>query len=159
MVNSYLKIIFIILFINQYIEGSIIYKNYLVHNNNYITNNYEDSLNKNLYEIIKNKYDLLINNLNKIPSNNKIVYFENKIIDKYFSKKYEKIKNLEFKKNIIDTENNLIVKSVYFRKNNKNNSIIKLLWQYYKDRNKNNVNDIIKKYDRNNLIINYSITI
>lgn len=158
MVNSYLKIIFIILFINKYIEGSIIYKNNLMNNNNYIIDNYEDSLNKKFYEIIKNNCDLLINNFNKIPSNSKIVYFENKIIDKYFSKRYEKIKNLEFKKNIIDTENNLIVKSVYFRKNNKNN-IIKLLWQYYKDRNKNNVNDIIKKYDRKNLIINYSITI
>ena len=33
-----------------------------------------------------------------------------------------------------------------------------LVWQYYRHRGCLNVNDVIKKYGRNSLVINYSIT-
>ena len=81
--------------------------------------------------------------------------------------KIENIKNHTFKKNIIDTEENKIVSSIYLNNNKriddsefytKNCKNCKhLLWQYYKDRNKINVNDVIKQYGRDILIINYSI--
>ena len=77
-----------------------------------------------------------------------------------------KIKNEIFKINILDIEEKLIVSSVYLKKNNKNeenkeninNRQMKtMVWEYYKNRNKSNVNDIINKYGRSNLIINYSL--
>ena len=76
-----------------------------------------------------------------------------------------KIKNEIFKTNVLDIEAKLIVSSVYLKKNNKNeenkentnNRQMKtMVWEYYKSRNKINVNDIINKYGRDNLIINYS---
>ena len=82
--------------------------------------------------------------------------------------KIEDIKNHTFKKNIIDTESNKIVSSIYLNNNkriennNFNDSINTknckhLILKYYKDRNKINVNDIIKQYGRDILTINYSI--
>ena len=78
--------------------------------------------------------------------------------------KIEDIKNHTFKKNIIDTEENKIVSSIYLNSNKRiDNSELytknckHLIWQYYKDRNKINVNDVIKQYGRDILIINYSI--
>ena len=77
-----------------------------------------------------------------------------------------KIKNEIFKTNVLDIEAKLIVSSVYLKKNNKNeenkeninNRQMKtMVWEYYKSRNKINVNDIINKYGRDNLIINYSL--
>jgi hypothetical protein len=78
--------------------------------------------------------------------------------------KIENIKNYTFKKNIIDTEENKIVSSIYLNNNKRidnsefyNKNCKHLIWQYYKDRNKINVNDVIKQYGRDILIINYSI--
>lgn len=78
--------------------------------------------------------------------------------------KIEDIKNHTFKKNIIDTEENKIVSSIYLNNNKRiDNSELyttnckHLIWKYYKDRNKINVNDVIKQYGRDILIINYSI--
>jgi hypothetical protein len=78
--------------------------------------------------------------------------------------KIEDIKNHTFKKNIIDTEENKIVSSIYLNSNKRiDNSEFytknckHLIWKYYKDRNKINVNDVIKQYGRDILIINYSI--
>jgi len=72
-----------------------------------------------------------------------------------------KIKNEKFKMNVFDVEKNLIVSSIYLKKNNKNNKLNKemknLVWEYYKSRNKTNVNDVINKYGRENLIINFII--
>ena len=65
--------------------------------------------------------------------------------------KIENIKNETFKKYSIDNETNILISSVYLI--NKNI----LIWSYYRDRGKTNVNDIIKKYGRNILVINYSI--
>ncbi len=70
--------------------------------------------------------------------------------------KIENIKNEIFIEYSIDNETNKFISLVYlinFNKNKKN----RLLWSYYRDRNKINVNNIIKKYGRNSLIINYSI--
>jgi hypothetical protein len=64
--------------------------------------------------------------------------------------KIENIKNETFKKNTIDNEMNLLISSVYL----KNKNI--LIWSYYRDRGKINVNDIIKKFGRNIIVINYS---
>jgi hypothetical protein len=86
-------------------------------------------------------------------------------MDQKTQEKLLKIKNEIFKINILDIEAKLIVSSVYLKKNNKNqenkeninNKEMKtMVWEYYKSRNKTNVNDIINKYGRDNLIINYS---
>ena len=65
--------------------------------------------------------------------------------------KIENIKNETFKKYSIDEETNKLINSVYLINKNL------LIWLYYRDRGKTNVNDIIKKYGRNTLVINYSI--
>jgi hypothetical protein len=90
-------------------------------------------------------------------------------MDSKTEEKLLKIKNEIFKINILDIEAKLIVSSVYLKKNNKNeeneknkeninNKQMKIMvWEYYKSRNKTNVNDIINKYGRTNLIINYSL--
>jgi hypothetical protein len=92
-------------------------------------------------------------------------------MDSKTEEKLLKIKNEIFKINVLDIEAKLIVRSVYFKKNNKNQLLLKsdenkeninnrqmktMVWEYYKSRNKTNVNDIINKYGRDNLIINYS---
>lgn len=70
----------------------------------------------------------------------------------------KEINNPIFRKNVTDIENKLIVKSIYLKKKSKmNREMQTLVWQYYRHRNCLNVNDIIKKYGRNSLIINYSI--
>ncbi len=65
--------------------------------------------------------------------------------------KIENIKNETFKKYSIENETNMLISSIYLI----NNKI--LIWSYYRDRGKINANDIIKKYGRNTLVINYSI--
>jgi len=70
--------------------------------------------------------------------------------------KIENIKNEFFIEYSIDNETNKLISLVYLINfNNKKKN--RLLWSYYRDRNKINVNNIIKKYGRNSLIINYSI--
>jgi hypothetical protein len=89
-------------------------------------------------------------------------------MDSKTEEKLLKIKNEIFKINILDIEAKLIVSSVYLKKNNKNEENEKnkeninkqmktMVWEYYKSRSKTNVNDIINKYGRTNLIINYSL--
>ena len=69
-----------------------------------------------------------------------------------------KIKNTIFKNNIIDVENKLIVSSIRLIKTSKlGRKVTPMVWEYYKNRGNLDVNQIIKKYGRNNLIINYSI--
>jgi len=66
--------------------------------------------------------------------------------------------NLTFKKNVTDVEKKMIVKSIYLKKKTKmNREMQTLVWQYYRHRGSLNVNDVIKKYGRDSLIINYSI--
>lgn len=69
------------------------------------------------------------------------------------------INNPTFKKNVTDVEKKMIVKSIYLKKKTKmNRDMQTLVWQYYRHRGSLNVNDVIKKYGRDSLIINYSIT-
>lgn len=70
--------------------------------------------------------------------------------------KIENIKNETFKKNSIDSEKNRLISSIYLLSNNLNKKN-RLVWSFYRDREKINVNNIIQKYGRNTLIINYSI--
>jgi hypothetical protein len=68
------------------------------------------------------------------------------------------ITNPIFKKNVVDNENGVIVKSIYLKKKTRMDRDMKtLVWQFYRHRNSLNVNDVIKKYGRDSLIINYSI--
>ena len=68
------------------------------------------------------------------------------------------ITNPIFKKNIVDNENGVIVKSIYLKKKTRMDRDMKtLVWQYYRHRKSLNVNDVIKKYGRDSLIINYSV--
>jgi hypothetical protein len=71
----------------------------------------------------------------------------------------KEINNPTFKKNVTDIEKNLIVKSIYLKKKTKmNRDMQTLVWQYYRHRDCLNVNDVIKKYGRDSLVINYSIS-
>lgn len=67
--------------------------------------------------------------------------------------------NITFRKNVTDVEKGMVVKSIYLKKKTKmNRDMQTLVWQYYRHRGFLNVNDIIKKYGRDSLVINYSIT-
>ena len=78
-------------------------------------------------------------------------------IDNWTKKKLLEIKNLTFKNNIFDLEQNKIVSSVRIIKTSKlGKKITPLLWEYYRNRGNLDVNMIIKKYSRDNLSINYS---
>ena len=76
-------------------------------------------------------------------------------VNKFTNMKLFQIKNLTFKNNVFDRFLKMIVKTVYLKDINNNKRV--LLWTYYRDRNHKNVNDVINKYERINLIINYSI--
>jgi hypothetical protein len=72
--------------------------------------------------------------------------------------KIENLKNQIFTEYSIDNETNKFINYVHLI-NFGNSKKSRLLWSYYRDRSKINVNNIIKKYGRNNIIINYSIEI
>jgi len=79
-------------------------------------------------------------------------------IDQYTKNFLSNIKNLTFKNNILDLENKKIVNSIYLKKKSKiGRHIETMIWQFYRHRGKKDVNQIIKQYGRDNLIINYSI--
>ena len=70
----------------------------------------------------------------------------------------KEINNPVFKKNVTDLTNEKIVKSIYLKKKSKmDREMQTLVWQYYRHRKSLNVNDVIKKYGRESLVINYSI--
>lgn len=70
----------------------------------------------------------------------------------------KEINNPIFKKNVTDSTNEKIVKSIYLKKKSKmDREMQTLVWQYYRHRKSLNVNDVIKKYGRESLVINYSI--
>jgi hypothetical protein len=75
--------------------------------------------------------------------------------NKFTNEKLSKIRNVTFKNNVFDLSFNMIVKSVYLKSMNNYKKI--LIWSYFRDRGNKNVNDIIHKYKRSNLIVNYSI--
>jgi len=83
---------------------------------------------------------------------------ENIILEPYTKNELSKIKNIIFKNNIFDIEKNQIVSSIRLLKQSKlGNTIQPMVWEYYRHRGNLDVNEIIKKYGRDNLVINYSI--
>ena len=78
----------------------------------------------------------------------------NNLTDKFLSE----IKNPLFRENIIDIETKKIINSIYLQKKTKlGRNMSTMVWQYYRHRGKTNANAIIKRYGRENLIINYKI--
>jgi hypothetical protein len=71
--------------------------------------------------------------------------------------KIESIKNETFKKYSIDDETNKLISSMYLISFDNLKQKSRLVWSYYRDRGKINANNIINKYGKNTLIINYSI--
>jgi hypothetical protein len=70
----------------------------------------------------------------------------------------ESIKNPVFKTNIVDVETNQVVNSIYLVKKTKlGRTMNTMVWQFFRHRGKLNVNQVIKQYKRENLIINYKI--
>ncbi len=70
----------------------------------------------------------------------------------------ESIKNPVFKTNIVDVETNQVVNSIYLVKKTKlGRTMSTMVWQFFRHRGKLNVNQVIKQYKRENLIINYKI--
>jgi hypothetical protein len=68
------------------------------------------------------------------------------------------LKNEIFKNNIFDNENKRIVNSIYLQKKTKlGKNMTTMIWQFYRHRGKLNVNDVIKKYGREKLVINYKV--
>lgn len=79
-------------------------------------------------------------------------------LDKWIQTKMNGIKNITFKNNIFDIEEKKIVSSVRLIKTSKSGrKLTPLIWEYYKNRSNLDINQIIKQYGRDNLIINYSI--
>lgn len=83
---------------------------------------------------------------------------ESEETDLWVKQKIAEIKNITFKNNVIDIDKKKIVSSIRLNKMNEyGKNKTPLLWEYYKNRGNMDVNYIIKKYSRDNLIINYSI--
>jgi hypothetical protein len=89
-----------------------------------------------------------------------IIKFNFKILfpvgaNKFTNEKLSNIKNSVYKKNVFDLYSNMIVNTIFLKGFDNNKRI--LIWTYYRDRQKKDVNKIIEKYKRENLIINYSV--
>lgn len=79
-------------------------------------------------------------------------------MDSFTTNKLIKINNPIFKNNILDAETNKIVKKIRLKKmSNCGKILTPLIWEYFRDRAKTNVNNIINLHKRENLIIIYSI--
>jgi hypothetical protein len=79
-------------------------------------------------------------------------------LDKWTFQELCKIKNITFKNNIFDTESKNIVSSVRLIKtSNLGRKVTPMIWEYYRNRGNLDINQLIKQYSRENLIINYSI--
>jgi hypothetical protein len=79
-------------------------------------------------------------------------------LDEWTKTKLSEIKNDIFKNNIFDYEKKKLVRSVRLVKISKlGKKLTPLVWEYYKNRANLDINQLIKKYGRDNLIINYSI--
>ena len=79
-------------------------------------------------------------------------------LDEWTRKKLSDIKNITFKNNVFDIDEKKLVSSIRLIKTSKlGRKVTPMVWEYYKNRGNLDVNQIIKKYSRDNLIINYSI--
>ncbi len=105
------------------------------------------------------------NNLNEVQTQTdenpmeKQVEIKDKRAHELGTVKYiDSIKNPVFKTNIVDIETNQVVNSIYLVKKTKlGRTMNTMVWQIFRHRGKLNVNQVIKKYSRENLIINYKI--
>lgn len=79
-------------------------------------------------------------------------------LDEWTHKKLSQIKNITFKNNVFDCGEKKLVSSVRLVKTSKlGKKLTPLIWEYYKNRANLDINQIIKQYGREKLIINYSI--
>jgi len=80
-------------------------------------------------------------------------------LDNWTQNKLSQIKNITFKNNVFDCGEKKIVSSVRLIKTSKlGKKLTPMIWEYYKNRANLDINQIIKQYGRENLIINYSIS-
>lgn len=79
-------------------------------------------------------------------------------LDEWTRNKLGQIKNTTFKNNVFDYGEKKLVSSVRLIKTSKlGRKLTPMVWEYYKNRANLDINQVIKQYGRENLIINYSI--
>lgn len=79
-------------------------------------------------------------------------------LDEWTQNKLGQIKNTTFKNNVFDYGEKKLVSSVRLVKTSKlGRKLTPMVWEYYKNRANLDINQLIKQYGRENLIINYSI--
>jgi len=79
-------------------------------------------------------------------------------LDEWTQNKLAQIKNITFKNNVFDYGEKKLVSSVRLVKVSKlGRKLTPMVWEYYKNRANLDINQVIKQYGRENLIINYSI--
>jgi hypothetical protein len=79
-------------------------------------------------------------------------------LDEWTQNKLCQIKNETFKNNVFDYVEKKLVSSVRLVKTSKlGRKLTPIVWEYYKNRANLDINQVIKQYGRENLIINYSI--
>lgn len=79
-------------------------------------------------------------------------------LDEWTQNKLSQIKNNTFKNNVFDYGEKKLVSSVRLIKTSKlGRKLTPMVWEYYKNRANLDINQVIKQYGRENLIINYSI--
>lgn len=79
-------------------------------------------------------------------------------LDEWTQNKLAQIKNTTFKNNVFDYGEKKLVSSVRLVKTSKlGRKLTPMVWEYYKNRANLDINQVIKQYGRENLIINYSI--
>ena len=79
-------------------------------------------------------------------------------LDEWTQNKLNQIKNITFKNNVFDCGEKKLVSSVRLVKTSKlGRKLTPMVWEYYKNRANLDINQVIKQYGRNCLIINYSI--
>jgi len=79
-------------------------------------------------------------------------------LDEWTKNKLDQIKNTTFKNNVFDYGEKKLVSSARLIKVSKlGRKLTPMVWEYYKNRANLDINQLIKQYGRENLIINYSI--
>lgn len=128
----------------------------ILKNNNDLSNTEQEETKKNKEIIIvkSNKCKKIeLKNLFQIEQIEK-----SEQLDEWTKNKLSLIKNITFKNNVFDIEKKLIVSSIRLIKTSKlGKRVTPMVWEYYKNRGNLDVNEIINKYSRECLIINYSI--
>lgn len=107
-----------------------------------------------------------MNDLNRVISGKRFIKIKQNIdseihfeanINENAKKKFQDLKNTTFKHNVIDPTNGRIVKSIYGMKITKlNREKWDLIWQFYRDRHRTSVDDLLKKNTNKRMQIIYS---